>query len=407
MPRPRRLPSLSLPARRTERVLVAALGLALVATLVQYAVVAPSWGRWAADWALIGSSCAALAFTRSRPVAVCLYVLAATGVYFVFGGVDAPLLMLLLMAAIYGVAAGGRVVAAAVLGAVVVLGTTLGTLAGNDEITVAALFMLAGWVVAMIALGNARNTRRAYLREADARLAAAERGREEEARRRATEERLRIARELHDVIGHNISLINVQAGAALHRIKKDPGQAEDALGAIKDASRETLRELRTTLGVLRQVDEDAPTEPAAGLARLADLVAYAELAGLEVRDETAGEPRELAVEVDLAAYRIMQEALTNVTRHAAAGSVVLRVVYGVTGVRVEVDDDGAGAPGNLAKQTDRHRDRHNDGTGGGHGIRGMRERARALGGELTAGPRPGGGFRVRAYLPYETEGATT
>jgi signal transduction histidine kinase len=404
MPLPRRLASFALPAGRSERVFVAALAAALAATLVQYVVVAPSAGRWIVDWLIILGSCGALAFARRQPVAVCLVLLAATGVYFVFGGVDAPLLLLLLMAALYAVAASGRLVAAAVLGAVIALGMSFGTLAGNDEITAAALFMMAGWLVAMIALGNARNTRRAYLREADARLAAAERGREEEARRRATEERLRIARELHDVIGHHISLINVQAGAALHRLKKDPAQAEEALGSIKTASRETLRELRTTLGVLRQVDEDAPTAPAAGLARVADLVAYAELAGLRVRDETDGEPRGLPVEVDLAAYRIMQESLTNVTRHAAATSVVLRVVYGVTGVRVEVEDDGTGPPAkagrNAAGNTSGDAERA---VGGGNGIRGMRERARALGGDLAAGPRPGGGFRVRAYLPYETE----
>lgn len=383
-----------IPAGRLERFLLAALAAAIAATAVQYAVVAPPWWRILIEWVLLLSALGALWLGRRYPVAACTYLFFATAVYFILGRVDGPLMMILLMVALYNVAARGRVVAATVLGLVTVVCVGVGTVSGNDEVTIAALFMLAGWVVAVVALGVSSNTRRAYLREAEARLTAAQRGREEEALRRATEERLRIARELHDVIGHNISLINVQAGAALHRLKKDPAQAEEALGAIKTASRETLRELRTTLGVLRQVDEDAPTAPAAGLARLADLVAYAELADLDVRAETVGDPRELPVEVDLAAFRIMQESLTNVTRHAAAASVVLRVVYGVTGVRVEVDDDGAGSP---RKRGD------TGGEGTGNGIRGMRERARALGGELTAGPRPEGGFRVRAYLPYETQ----
>ncbi|WTW97593.1 sensor histidine kinase [Streptomycetaceae bacterium NBC_01309] len=386
------------PTGKLKRFLLAALAASLVITAVQYAAQysnqSPPWWQVLAEWVLILSACAVLWFGQRFPVAACAYVLVATGMHFTLGAVDVALMMVLLMVGLYAVAARGRLVAASVLGALTVAGVGMGTVGGNEEITVAALFMLAGWVVAVIALGTSSNTRRAYLREAEGRVAAAQHGREEEALRRATEERLRIARELHDVIGHNISLINVQAGAALHRLKKDPVQAEEALGAIKTASRETLRELRTTLGVLRQVDEDAPTAPAAGLARLADLVAYAELAGLDVHSETAGEPRELRVEVDLAAYRVMQESLTNVTRHAAAASVVLRIVYGVTGVRVEVDDDGAGAP---RKRKDA------GGEGTGNGIRGMRERARALGGELTAGPRPEGGFRVRAYLPYKAE----
>jgi signal transduction histidine kinase len=270
-----------LPSGRLGRVLVGAFAVAFAGTVAQYVVVAPVWWRALLDWAVLLSACAVLGrWGLRRPVAVGAYLVVATGVYFVLGAVDAPLMLLLLMASLYLVAAQGRVTAAAVLGGVVVAGVGFGTASGNDDITVAALVMMAGWVVAIVALGVTQHTRRAYLQESEARIAAAQRGREEEALRHATEERLRIARELHDVIGHNISLINVQAGAALHRAKKDPEQAVEALGAIKAASRETLRELRATLGVLRQVDEDAPTAPAPGLARRAELVAYAELAGL-------------------------------------------------------------------------------------------------------------------------------
>ncbi|HEX5598615.1 MAG TPA: sensor histidine kinase, partial [Micromonosporaceae bacterium] len=205
-----------------------------------------------------------------------------------------------------------------------------------------------------------------------------EQRKEEEARRRATEERLRIARELHDVLGHHLSLINVQASAALHR--PDPTRSEQALAAIKQTSKETLRELRTALGILRQEGE-APTAPAPGLNRLHELVTTAGRPGLEVRVELA-ETRLLPPEVDLAAYRIVQEALTNVTRHAGATAVMVRVRPNGDDVLVEVEDDGTGVPGPP-----------------GNGILGMGERARALGGSLTAGPGPDGGFQVRARLP--------
>jgi signal transduction histidine kinase len=220
--------------------------------------------------------------------------------------------------------------------------------------------------------------RRAYLAEARARELAAEQRLAEEARRRATEERLRIARELHDLLGHHLSLINVQASAALHR--PDPARSEQALTAIKQSSRETLRELRATLGILRR-DGEAPTAPAPALDRLGDLVTAAGRSGVTIRTELAGD-RPLPAEVDLAAYRIVQEALTNVTRHAGATAAVVRVRLEDDEVLVEVEDDGAGPAGVP-----------------GNGILGMRERARALGGSLTTGPGTDGGFRVCARLP--------
>jgi signal transduction histidine kinase len=259
-------------------------------------------------------------------------------------------------------------------------GTAVGELTSPIEhLDSISMFLLAGWAVAVIAMGVGVRTRKAYLREAERRAA-------EEARQQGTDERLRMARELHDVLGHNISLINVQASAALHRLTKDPGDDPvDALTAIKETSRQALRELRATLGVLRQVDEDAPLEPAASLSGLDALLDRARSTGLAVRGEVAGAPRPVPPEVDLAAYRIVQEALTNVARHAAAATAVVRIGYQDEDVCVQVDDDGTGGPGGPAK--------------GGSGIRGMRERARALGGELSAGARPEGGFRVLARLP--------
>ncbi|MFI0349759.1 sensor histidine kinase [Actinomadura sp. 9N407] len=331
----------------------------------------PAWlgtpGRPLLDWVLILSVCGALFFRRHAVIA-CLYALAATAFFYVYSAVDGPLVVVVLLC-LYVVAAEGRLPAAVALGAATVATATLGTLSGHDETNGITLFMLAGWVVALLALGTVRHGRREALREAVRRA-------EEAARLRAAEERLRIARELHDVVGHHLSMINVQAGTALYRLPRDPAPA---LTVIKEASRDTLRELRSAIGVLRQVDP-----PAAGLDRLDELVRYAELASLEVSRRTEGTPRPLPAGVDLAAFRILQESITNVTRHAAADRVELTIGYGTAELRLEVRDDGRGTGSG----------------GGGEGIRGMRERARALGGELAAGPVPGGGFRVRARLPY-------
>jgi signal transduction histidine kinase len=202
-------------------------------------------------------------------------------------------------------------------------------------------------------------------------------------RRQGSEERLRIARDLHDVLGHHISLINVQAGVALYLMDDDPEQARSALTAIKQSSRDLLREMRSTLGVLRGVDEEPPHDPVAGLSRLDDLVEATRAAGLPVTVEIGGEPRELPPSVDTAAYRIIQEALTNARKHAGPAQASVLLTYTEDGITMRIDDDGTGPAGT---------------TGGGDGIPGMRERAAALGGTLTAGPRPGGGFRVDAHL---------
>ncbi|TPQ24139.1 sensor histidine kinase [Streptomyces sporangiiformans] len=329
------------------------------------------------SWLLIIAVCGALLLRRRYPVAVGWFTVLATGGYYLLSDIDGPLVVVPIVV-LYAIAARGRLRAAVAMAAAMAIGVGAGTLVGHSDVTGTAVFMLTGWLVAVVALGSVRHGRVAYA--------------EEEARLRATEERLRIARELHDVIGHNISMINVQAGAALYRLKKDPAQAEDALGAIKASSRETLRELRATLGVLRQVDEEAPTAPAPGLARADELVASAKLAGLEVRIERTGVERSLPAPVDLAAYRIVQESLTNAAKHSGAGRVTIQLVYGERELTLTVEDDGRGAAARPA------------GSGGGSGITGMTERARALGGELTAGPRPDGGFAVRARLPYGTTG---
>lgn len=240
------------------------------------------------------------------------------------------------------------------------------------------------------------------------RAAAIERSREDDARRRASEERLRIARDVHDVVAHSISVINVQANTALHLMDRQPDRARLALSNINEVSKQALAELRSVLGVLRDVAEDVPRAPSPTLAGLDGLLARAAGAGLAVRVDRAGEPVPLPAGVELAAYRIIQEALTNAARHSGGSTANVHIAFdgrqpeghgpekhgpdqhGPDQHRlvVQVDDDGAARAPLRASQA-------------GNGIIGMRERVQALGGELQAGPRPGGGFRVRASLPFD------
>lgn len=228
------------------------------------------------------------------------------------------------------------------------------------------------------------------IRSRSQRKAALERSRTEEFRRRAGEERMRMARDLHDVVAHNISVINVQANTALHLMDRQPEHARSALTNINDVSKQALVELRSVLGVLRDVDDPAPLKPSPGLARLGDLVNNAATAGLTVRIRQEGQPAPLPADVDLAAYRVVQEALTNSARHSGGDNATVRVVYGADALVVEVKDQGAvRPPGRPPVQAN----------GSGNGITGMTERATALGGTLRAGRRPEGGFEVRAWLP--------
>jgi signal transduction histidine kinase len=242
--------------------------------------------------------------------------------------------------------------------------------------------VLAIWLVVLILLGGAAKIRSEQLAEAMKVRAERARAREEQEKRQASEERLRIARELHDVLGHHLSLINVQAGVGLHLMDNQPEQAREALAAIKTASSEALREVRAVLGVLRTEDEAAPRQPALGLNRLADLTADA---GLPVTTAVTGEARELPPEVDRAAYRIVQEALTNVRKHAGPeASATIAVDYLPTALHLAIRNEGG-----LAAET---------GTPEGTGIAGMRERAQSLGGTLEAGPVDGG-YLVSVLLP--------
>jgi len=332
--------------------------------------------------ALVVAAALPLLWRRRYPLPVLVASNSIVLTYWLLGYPGGPIFLSPLIAFFTAVLHGRRIGAWIVL-AVGFLGFTFGPSVVSDEPapTIEHVVGIAAWLLVIAAAADILRVRRERMDEAD-------RMHEEEARRRASEERLRIARELHDVLAHNISMINVQAGVALHLLDERPEQARPALTAIKQASKDALTELRSVLGVLRRVDEDdGSRDPAPTLARLDDLVARAKAAGLSVRLEVEGDVRPLPAPVDLAAFRIVQEALTNVLRHAGASTASVLVRYDEDEVAVQIDDDGRG---------------HASGSpGSGSGIVGMRERAESAGGSFEAAPRVDGGFRVRARLPLE------
>ena len=248
-------------------------------------------------------------------------------------------------------------------------------------------FYAAGWLISAGVMVVTFRMWQLHVREVEQRADEAERTRDEAAQRRAMEERLRIARELHDSLTHSISVIQVQAGVAVHLARKRGEDVPPALLAIQEAGADAARELRATLSVLRSAEDG----DGSGLCQLDGLVARSRAAGLPVTVTVTGAERALPADVDQAAYRIVQEALTNVSRHAGlagGGDQVrasVRLHYTPDALTVQVDDDGQGSGTRSA--------------GPGLGLIGMRERVSALGGRLRAGPQDGGGFQVRAELP--------
>jgi signal transduction histidine kinase len=330
---------------------------------------------------LVGVACLVLAWRQRWPVAVLSLSIAATVAFTLLGYVNGAVLVAP-MGALYTVAAASSSIRRAVgygLATLVVLGgasiavNPLGRFGGG---VVILPFMVAVVVVAGIAVAN----RRAYVDSIRDRA-------EQDARRRIDEERLRIARELHDVVAHTMATINVQAGVAAHVLTSRPEAAADSLQAIKTASKDGLRELRAILNVLRQADDADPTQPVPGTAQLETLISGARRAGLDTTLTVTGEPVPLPSAVDLAAYRIVQESLTNAIRHAGPATAAVSLGYGRDELHIEVTDTGRGLGDPGAS--------HN----GGHGLAGMRERAATVGGSLETGPSPAGGFRVAARLP--------
>jgi signal transduction histidine kinase len=253
----------------------------------------------------------------------------------------------------------------------------------GGTVVVDGLVMAAAWW-----LGDGTRRRQEAIVAARERAAELEAARDELARRAVSEERLRIARELHDVVAHSMSIIAVQSGVGAHVLDSQPEEARKALAAVEATSRQALVEMRRLLGVLRaEAEPRGSLAPAPGLADVEALATEVARAGVRVEVRVEGAPAELPAGLELSAYRIVQEALTNVVRHAGPATAQVAVRYGPGRVTVEVVDDGRGG--------DPGRDH------GGHGIAGMRERAALYGGTLEAGPRPEGGFRVVASLPVE------
>jgi signal transduction histidine kinase len=296
------------------------------------------------------------------------------------------------------VRAGGRPAGAVSLASAALLAASIpvfGDVSWKDAsrmAAVAAFPLIAG------VLGHSTQNRRAYLAAVEERARRAEKGRASEARRRVAEERVRIARELHDLVAHQITLANAQATVAAHLFDTRPEQTRKSLTELVQTTGDALDDLRATVGLLRQSgDAAAPAEPAPGLARLPTLLESFRRAGLEVSVHQEGTARPLPPGADLTAYRIVQEALTNVTKHAGTGSARVRLTWNRDRVTITVADDGGGTGAAPDASADRPP---------GYGLIGMRERATAVGGRLSAGRRPEGGFLVSTELPLPPAGDT-
>ena len=290
--------------------------------------------------------------------------------------------------------AGWAVAVTAVLMAATAADNPLGSTGGG-------FFLIPAILAVALFAGIALASRRAYVDSERAQLA---RQAAQDAQRGIDEERLRIARELHDVVAHTMATITVQASAATALLRDRPEQAAESLRAIRSASKDGLRELRAILNVLRAASGDAdgsadPTEPAAGLARLDALAERVRAAGLPVTVTVTGQARDLSAVTDLSAFRIIQEALTNVIRHAGPATAAVRVDYAADTLTVEVTDTGRGLPSSAAEAA--FAQFLAAGTGAGHGLRGMRERAAAAGGTIETGPLADRGFRVAARFPLD------
>jgi signal transduction histidine kinase len=345
-----------------------------------------------AAYLLVAAPALALVWRDRRPVAVFAVAVAGAVAWAGFGQIDGAALVPVLVALFFvALARPRRTVLVAGLAGAVAIFVTEGTLGpfgwlGGPNATM--------WpeLLAAAALGGYVAARRGWAAAEADRAARAAQAREEDTRRRVDAERMRIARELHDVVAHSMAMINVQATAAGMLLTDDPAAAASAIQAIRTASKAGLRELRAILQVLRQADHDAPGTTAPGLTAIRALAEAATAAGTPTTVHAPEPAVAVPPPVALAAYRIVQESLTNVVRHADRAAATVTVRHAAAGLLVEIVNDGAPA----ATAFD---------DGAGAGLAGMRERAAALGGTLHAGPRPGGGYAVRACLPLTT--ATT
>jgi signal transduction histidine kinase len=338
-----------------------------------------------ATYLLLGASSVALLWRRSHPLAVLTATLGASVVWDLMNLANGPSLAILI--SLFGV---GRYIEHDRTNVLAVLAAMLITVADDlliegEEASVVVLSL--GLVFLAWYLGRRMKGRREYLALLEERAEYLERERAAEAQRAVTEERTRIARELHDVVAHRVSMITVQAGAAQTVAASDPDRAVRAMEAIEGEGREALEELRQILGVLRSDGDGTGLLPVHGLADIGDLVAEMRSAGMEVSLFNDGDTGGIPAQVDLASYRIVQEALTNVVKHGGPDpSAQVRISSSDGHLTIEVTDNGSG----VSRLP-----------GSGHGLAGMRERTALLGGTFEAGPDPQGGFRVIARLPLE------
>ena len=346
-------------------------------------------------YALLIASGVVVAARRRWPVPVFGTIALISLVYYGLGFPDGPG-WLALFAALYTVAAygdGRRSLVTAGAGiAVLATGWLVAAADIEPRAAIGWVFFRIGVSVMSVTLGESVRSRRVIAAEAQDRAELAERTRDEVARARVDAERLRIAREVHDTVAHAIAIINVQAGVTAHVLDKRPDRAREALRTIEQTSSRALQEMRTILGVLR--DDDGGHQPHAGLGRLDELTTKARAAGLDLEFEAAAPQVSLPSAVDSAAYRILQESITNVIRHVGPTRVRVALIPGIDVLEIRVTDDGRRDPGEPDPPAQP-----------GRGIVGMRERCRLLGGDLDDGPLPGGGFEVRARLPLAPAGA--
>jgi signal transduction histidine kinase len=357
-------------------------------------------------WTLLLAATLSLAARRRRPAIVLLVTCAAIAGSVALGYPTGPIWGLPLIALYTAAAIGRRVLAllaATAMAAVLLVWVVLATDPGSPgEIAFSVLL-----IALAVAVGEVARGRRDYLAEAERRAVEAERTQREVARRHAGEERMRLARDLHDITAHTIAVIAIQAGVAeeaLDRLNGCPEPVREAVRSIRGASRQAMTELKATVTALRE--GDAPRGPLPSLDRLDELVDIAAGAGVRVQVEVSGPARPLPPAVDLTAFRIVQESLTNVLRHANATTATVRVHHQPDALRVEVTDDGRGADGagqRPAAGSAPPGAPQPAVSGSGHGLAVMAERATAVGGRLEAGPCAARGFRVHAWLPLRGE----
>lgn len=362
----------------------------LAVTLVVDSLLCPEGHPTVAAIPAVGLVTLPLLWRSRAPRVVCaLVVLGVVACLMTLKPVD--VVSLPIMVAVYTVALTSDRLRALVLAVISVsVASACVVIFRDGDISVPDLVMNGAFMLLAVATGDAVRARRAYRESSVAREAERERERRAEAQRMIAEERLRIAQEVHDVVAHAMVAINVQAGVAAHVLDRRPDQARSALQEIKATSGSALTDLRATLGILRDEGAAAPVRPAEGLADVAELAGPLRAAGITVDVAVQGLQDRVPSPVGRAAYRIVQEASTNILRHAGAREVAIRVEVGRDALEVRVDDDGAAlvpVGGPVA-------------AGSGNGLRGMAERAAMLGGRLEAGRQGDGGWRVHAVLPF-------